>query len=127
MWNLAWAIPGTFAVAMIWLVSALANYQFGLTQGTTEAVPILWFSVTTSMMNGYASLAVDVLKVTLPATAVVAWVMQKRTVAVGIAAMFALCLAWSAQNSIGYVLSNHSRAVDGRGQTADQQQQRRCA
>lgn len=120
MWNLAWALPGTFAVAMIWLVSALANYQFGLTQGTTEAVPILFWTVTTSAMNGYASLAVDVLKVTLPATAVVAWVMQKRAVAVGIAAMFTLCLAWSAQNSIGYVLSNHSRAVDGRGQTADQ-------
>lgn len=120
MWNLSWVIPATLATIMIWAVSAVANYEYGLTQGTADPVHILWFTVTTSLMNGYASLAVDVLKVALPATAVVAWVLRKRGAAIGIATMFLLCLGWSTQNSVGYVLSNHSRAVDGRGQTSEQ-------
>lgn len=120
MWNLCWVIPASLATLVIWAVSAIANYEYGLTQGTADPVHILWFTVTTSQMNGYASLAVDVLKVSLPAAAVVAWVLSKRLASVSIAGMFILCLAWSTQNSMGYVLSNHSRAVDGRGQTADQ-------
>lgn len=120
MFNLIWVIPATIGIITVWAVSAVANYEYGLTQGTADPVHILWFTVTTAQMNGYASLSIDVLKAALPATAVVAWVLGKRMAAVGVAVMFLLCLGWSAQNSVGYVLSNHSRAVDGRGQTADQ-------
>ncbi len=120
MFNLIWVIPATIGIITVWAVSAVANYEYGLTQGTADPVHILWFTVTTAQMNGYASLSIDVLKAALPATAVVAWVLGRRMAAAGVAAMFLLCLGWSAQNSVGYVLSNHSRAVDGRGQTADQ-------
>lgn len=120
MFNLIWVIPATIGIITVWAVSAVANYEYGLTQGTADPVHILWFTVTTSQMNGYASLSIDVLKAALPATAVVAWILGKRFAAIGVAVMFLLCLGWSAQNSVGYVLSNHSRAVDGRGQTADQ-------
>lgn len=120
MFNLIWAIPATLGIVTVWAVSAVANYEYGLTQGTADPVHILWLTVTTSQMNGYASLSIDVLKAALPATAVVAWILGKRFAAIGVAVMFLLCLGWSAQNSVGYVLSNHSRAVDGRGQTADQ-------
>src|SRR3972149_2471393 len=120
MFNLIWVIPATLGIITVWAVSAVANYEYGLTQGTSDPVHILWFTVTTAQMNGYASLSIDVLKAALPATAVVAWVLGKRMAAIGVAVMFLLCLGWSAQNSVGYVLSNHSRAVDGRGQTADQ-------
>jgi hypothetical protein len=120
MFNLIWVIPATIGIITVWAVSAVANYEYGLTQGTADPVHILWFTVTTAQMNGYASLSIDVLKAALPATAVVAWVLGKRMAAIGVAVMFLLCLGWSAQNSVGYVLSNHSRAVDGRGQTADQ-------
>ena len=33
-WNLTWAIPATAGIGVIWAVSAVANYQFGLSQGT---------------------------------------------------------------------------------------------
>lgn len=120
MWNLLWAVPATALILVIWAVSAIANYEHGLTQGTSELIAGLPFAVTSATMNGYASLAVDGLKSILPAAAVVAWVLRYRAAAVGVVAMFLLCLAWSAQNSVGYVMSNSARAVDGRGQTADQ-------
>lgn len=120
MWNLLWAVPATVLIVVIWAVSAIANYEHGLTQGTTELIAGLPFAVTSAMMNGYASLAVDGLKAILPAAAVVAWVLRYRAAAAGVVIMFLLCLAWSAQNSVGYVMSNSARAVDGRGQTADQ-------
>lgn len=120
MWNLLWAVPATVLIVVIWAVSAIANYEHGLTQGTTELIAGLPFAVTSAMMNGYASLAVDGLKAILPAAAVVAWVLRYRAAAAGVVVMFLLCLAWSAQNSVGYVMSNSARAVDGRGQTADQ-------
>lgn len=120
MWHLVWALPATVAIAIVWGVSAVSNFTFGATQGTSEVIDIILFSTSSAQINGLAAVAVDVLKSVMPAMVVVSWMFKRYVYAAGAALCFVLCLAFSAQNSIGYVLSSHSSAVDTRGQTADQ-------
>ena len=71
MWNLTWAVPATIFVAVIWWVSAIANYSFGTTQGTSEIINLWLFTTTSAQANGLASLAVDGLQAIMPAMVVV--------------------------------------------------------
>jgi hypothetical protein len=119
-WNLTWALPATAAVGVIWAFSAIANYDFGLTQGTNEPRDLYLFTVTSAQASGMAALAVDLLKAVLPAMIVVAWVFRQWSYVVGGAACFVLCLGFSSMNSLGFALTSHVRAADARSQTSEQ-------
>lgn len=119
-WNLSWAITGTLGILVLWAFSAIANYDFGLTQGTHEPRNLYFFTISSAQASGMASLAVDLLKAVLPAMIVVAWVFRGWLYVAGGVACFILCLGYSAQNSIGFALTSHARATDERAQAADQ-------
>lgn len=120
MLHLLWAIPASAAVGVIWLAAAIANFKFGLSQGTSAPETFLLWTVTSSQVNAYASLAIDILKTAMVIAASLAFAARAWVLAATSSMIFILCFAWSSQNAIGYVLSERAAAIDGRGQTADQ-------
>lgn len=120
MLHLLWAIPASLAVGVIWLAAAIANFKFGLSQGTNAPDTFLLWTVTSSQVNAYTNLAFDVLKSAGVMIAFIAFQARAWTLTGMGSLIFAGCLLWSSQNAIGYVLSERAAAVDGRGQTADQ-------
>jgi len=120
MVHLLWAVPASLAVGVIWLVAAVANFKFGLSQGSAETFDFIFLTLTSSQLNAYAALAVDVLKIVMAIAAGVALSSRKWVPAALCGALFGLCLIWSSQAAVGYVLSERDAAVDGREQTADQ-------
>jgi hypothetical protein len=120
MIHLLWAIPASAAVGVIWLAAAIANFKFGLSQGTNAPETFLLWTVTSSQVNAYASLAIDILKTAMVIAASLAFAARAWVLATTSSMIFVLCFAWSSQNAIGYVLSERAAAIDGRGQTADQ-------
>lgn len=120
MIHLLWAVPATIAVGVIWTAAAIANFKFGLSQGTGEMTTFIAWDVSSSLVNAYTNLAIDILKTSMVIGAALAFQFRAWVIGLTSAAIFVLCLGWSSQNAIGYVLSEHAAAVDGRGQTADQ-------
>lgn len=117
--NLIWAIPATLAVALIWGVSAAANYYYGLSLGTPEPFTFLGATLSTSLVFGWASLAVDVIAA-LMAFAIVAAIRSRAWLPAFVCCMiFTAAMAWSGQSAIGYVALSNTESSDTRGQKAD--------
>lgn len=118
--NLTWAIPATLAIAVIWLVSAVANYYFGASLGTDKPFEAVFFTTTTAELFSSASLAADVLKcVTLFAFAAsVAMGLWRPAMVTG--AIWLVCTAWSVASAVGFVAINHNSVTDNRGKGVEE-------
>jgi hypothetical protein len=118
--NLAWAIPATLAIAVVWLVSAVANYYFGASLGTHKPFEALFFTTTTAQLFSSASLAADVLKcVTLFAFAA-SMTLRLWRAAVVTGSIWLVCTAWSVASAVGFVAINHNTVTDTRGKGVEE-------
>jgi hypothetical protein len=108
-------------VAILWIVAALANFRFGVSQGTSDPIHLIFGITTTSaQLNGFASIAVDALKALLTIAVAIAGRNRAHLLAVLSTILFVGCVAWSMQAAFGYVLTERANAKDIRGQAAEQ-------
>ena len=106
--HLIWAVPSIFAIGVLWLVSAWANYQSGVAWGSDAF--------------GYVSVSFDVMKAALPFAAAALAIASFRLVGGLAASMWAACVAWSLISAIGFVSLNYNSMTDQRGKTLEDRQ-----
>ncbi len=108
-------------VSVLWVVAAVANYRFGILQGTPEPISIIFgISTTSSQINGIASIAVDGFKALLTVVITVSYRYRAYVLLLISTIIFVGCVAWSAQSAFGYILTERSGSLDSRAQAADQ-------
>jgi hypothetical protein len=103
--NLLWVVPATAAIAAFWLVSAKANYEFGLSLGD----PIF----------GYASLASDVTKTVALFGVFAAWASRYYVASAVLAVIWAACTLWSVASAVGFMSLHYATMTDQRGKSAE--------
>jgi hypothetical protein len=110
----------TMAFVVLWAIGAAFNYQYGLTQGSSEAS--LFTFITASQLYGCASVAANVAEVTVFTFAMIALQEHKWVRAISAFAVAMIVFGWSAMSIHGSFITEHSRIVDAAGQTSDQWQ-----
>jgi hypothetical protein len=110
------AVVVTAAIAVVWGVSAAANWYFGASQGS-EALVFSCCSLTTAGLYGWASLAVDTLKALMLFLFFGAVANRQILEALATVTIWLICTAWSFNAAIGFVALNHSTVVDSRSQS----------
>lgn len=116
VWHGLWFLPGLAAVALIWGVSAIVNWRFGLSLGTDSPFHFFTlFQISTAEVYSSASFAIDVLKTCAP-FALVAAVQAKMHRASGVLLIaLVLAIVWSLSSALGFAALNYSATTDMRG------------
>lgn len=108
----------TMAFLALWAIGAAFNYQYGLTQGSSEAS--MFTFITASQLYGCASVAANVAEVTVFTFAMIALQERKWARSASAFAVAMIVFGWSAMSIHGSFITEHSRIVDAAGQTSDQ-------
>lgn len=103
--SLLWAVPVTAGIAVLWYVSARANFHFGLSLGDD--------------LFGYASLSADVTKAFALFGVFAALALRRYLVAFTLTAIWALCTIWSIGSAVGFMSLHYATMTDDRGKNAE--------
>ncbi|MEM7778531.1 MAG: hypothetical protein AAF732_23385 [Pseudomonadota bacterium] len=101
-----------FATVLL-IISAMMNWQFGLTLGATTVEQYI-FAV--------ASLAVDGLKAILPLLVLLLWSAGHRAAALLCSCLWLLCFSWSMASAIGFTASSRDGATAERSGDIERRQ-----
>lgn len=111
-------LPIMVGVAMLWVVSACANWYFGLSLGNADPFRMLFFTTTTSELFSHASLASDLIKSAALFGVFAAFNNSRKLAGAALVLAFMCCTAWSIASAVGFVSLNYSSMTDNRGKTA---------
>lgn len=115
-----WALIVSIPVMAFIVVSMVANWTFGASQGSYEAAAaVMGWQIDSAHLFGFASLGADALKCLLLFGVTMAISRRAYGAACVVATIWLLCLGWSWTSAVGFVEINHQRMVDGADKAKD--------